>query len=318
MDGMEFTWRMVGTLVWPFVIVLALIVYREWITEKLLSARVKFGSVEGEVKVLNTKVDTVGRDVGLTLSEAPRPAPHGEVPESLVDLMPVVNRNRSEGIHEAFGLVRKALQNAYPQLLRVPPAQLAHTMQGLVDKGIMDADVALSVKHLYELLEMPEWNQDLVGDTRGYAFLMLAEGAIHGILRSTQAHRADAGSAQQGAVRERIRSAWHGTYNGSYPIELRIRRWQGLKFRGDMTYPESDNGINVSTVTDVQGEVEVETEDGAASVRWEEQGYLREGHRSIDFSGYYSATVKNGFMNGGWYQQDQLIARFKMEATDLP
>jgi hypothetical protein len=38
----------------------------------------------------------------------PRPSTGGEIPESLVDLMPVVNRSRSQGIHAAFGLVRKA------------------------------------------------------------------------------------------------------------------------------------------------------------------------------------------------------------------
>jgi hypothetical protein len=30
-DGMEFTWRMVGTLAWPIVVVVALIIYRKWI-----------------------------------------------------------------------------------------------------------------------------------------------------------------------------------------------------------------------------------------------------------------------------------------------
>jgi hypothetical protein len=38
---MEFTWRMVGTLIWPAAVLAGLIAYRPWITEKLESLRVK-------------------------------------------------------------------------------------------------------------------------------------------------------------------------------------------------------------------------------------------------------------------------------------
>ena len=66
---------------------------------------------------------------------------------------------------------------------------MPQAMQSLVDKREMEPNVAASVRQPQELLEMPEWNSDRVGDTRGYAFLMLAEGAIHEILRTAQ-HRA--------------------------------------------------------------------------------------------------------------------------------
>jgi hypothetical protein len=287
---------MVGTLACPIVVVVALIIYRKWITEKLGSLRLKAGSLEAEVRTLNQKVDTIGKDVALTLSEVPRPATDGRVPESLVDLMALVNRNRSEGIHAAFELVRKALKDAYPQLRRVPPAQLPEAMKALVDKGLMDADVEQSVRHLYELLEMPEWNQDQVGDTRGYAFLMLAEGAIHGILRSAHQRAVARSGEQPGATEAQISPAWRGTYNDSYRLEVRIRRWEDLGFSGDMAYPDSD------TVTSVRGRID-EAADGAGTrVIWTETGYSHKGRRDIDFRGSYSATVTGDLMDGGWYR----------------
>jgi hypothetical protein len=189
MDGMEFTWHMVGALIWPVVVLAGLIAYQPWITKRLETLRFKAAGIEGEVKVLNAKVDTIGLDISATLSEMPRPIARDEIPASLVDLIPVVNRNRSEGLHAAFELVVRALRGSYPQLGRVPLSQLKRAMDGLVDRREMEADVAASVRQLQELLEMPEWNADQVGDTRGYAFLMLAEGAIHEILRTAE-HRA--------------------------------------------------------------------------------------------------------------------------------
>jgi hypothetical protein len=202
---MEFTWRMVGTLIWPVVVVAGLIAYQPWITQKLESLRFKFGGFEGEVKVLNAKVDTIGRDMATSLAEMPQPTAKDEIPTSLVDLIPVVTRNRSEGLQAAFGYVLKALRNNYPQLRRVPPSQLSETMQSLVKEGEMEADVAASVRQLQELLEMPEWNADQVGDTRGYAFLMLAEGSIHEILRTAQHRAADANGGAPGRTAPAIR-----------------------------------------------------------------------------------------------------------------
>jgi hypothetical protein len=120
-------------------------VYRKWITETLSSLRLKVGTVEAE---LNTKVDTTGRDIASALSEMPQPIAEGEIPVSLVDLMPVVSKDRSDGMRAAFDLVHQALKENYPQLRRIPLSQLGQATQGLVDSGRLDADVALSVQQL--------------------------------------------------------------------------------------------------------------------------------------------------------------------------
>jgi hypothetical protein len=77
-SGMEFTWRMVGTLIWPVVVLAGLIVYQPWITKKLKSLRLKAGGFEAEVKVLNDKVDTIGRSMAITLSKMPDPVTGNE------------------------------------------------------------------------------------------------------------------------------------------------------------------------------------------------------------------------------------------------
>jgi hypothetical protein len=184
MSGMEFTWRMAATFVWPVVVLICLIIYREWFTTAVKTARFKLGPAEIE---LNTKVDSTGREIARTLSGMPVETPHDAIPTSLVDLMPMVAKDRGGGIYAAFDLVLRALIENYPQLRRVPPSKLTDAMQELVDRKLLEEDVKLSVQRLYELLQMPEWNKDAVGDTRGYAYLMLAEGAIHGILRSANA-----------------------------------------------------------------------------------------------------------------------------------
>jgi hypothetical protein len=307
MDSMEFTWRMATTLVWPLVVLIGLLLYRVWITTTFKSLRFKFGSVEAE---LNTKVDTTGRDIASTLAEMPElPAP-GVVPTSLVDLMPLVTRNRSEGIHAAFDLVQKALKDSYPQLRRVPPSQLTKATQSLVDSGLMDDDVAVSVKRLHELLQMPEWNKDSVGDTRGYAFLMLAEGAIHGILRGSKAHGDQQRSAPESGTSP-VRPSWRGIYNDSYPVELSIRSWDGGRFSGIMRYPDS------GTVTLINGRLDSAADQGGGvALSWEEQGYESRGRRAIDFDGSYQASVSGDTMTGGWHSSGRLVARFELSAFD--
>jgi hypothetical protein len=153
----------------------------------------------------------------------------------------------------AFDLVHQALKENYPQLRRVPRSQIPQALEGLVDSGLLDKDVALSVKQLYELLAMPEWNSDRAGDTRGYAFLMLAEGAIHGIIRSAQAHGASAERQLPGRFPEAVGASWRGTYNMDFPIELHILTWTGNDFTGEMVYPDG------STATSIHGKVEERT-----------------------------------------------------------
>jgi hypothetical protein len=307
-NGMEFTWHMVATLAWPAVVIVVLLVFRKWIIERLESLGITLGKLSVQLKTLNSKVDTVGHDISTTLSEnMPRPAEEG-IPESLVDLIATVSQNRMEGIRVAFEFVQRALKENYPQLRRVLPAQLPEALDRLVGKGEMEPDVALSVRQLYELLVMPEWQKDQAGDTRGYAFLMLAEGAIHGILRSAEAR--GAGTSEDSLARgfAAIRRSWHGTYDGRFPIDLYIGAWSGRSFSGTMTYPDGD------TTTEIAGTAE----DADSSVRltWQEVAYIREGRRRIDFTGSYAATVTADTMDGAWYQANRRVAGFTMTASD--
>jgi hypothetical protein len=306
--GMEFTWRMVATLAWPAVAIVAVLVFRKWITERVESLGVTFGKLSVQLKALNSKVDTVGHDISTTLSDnVPRPA-DGEIPGSLVDLIATVSRNRMEGIGAAFDIVHRALRVNYPQLRRVLPPQLPEAMDRLVDKGEMEPDVALSVKQLYELLVMPEWQQDQVGDTRGYAFLMLAEGAIHGILRSAQERGTEPSESSPANWPTVITRLWHGIYDNRFPIDLDIVTWSGTSFDGTMTYPDGD------TVTTISGTAEAV--DGSVQLAWKELAYVREGRRRIDFNGSYAATITDDTMDGSWYQANRLVARFTMTASD--
>lgn len=309
MGGMEFTWRMASTLAWPTALVIIVLVFRRWIVERLDSLAIKLGSVDVQLKTLDVKVNKVGEDLSVTLSEnMPRPASDdGEIPQSLVDLMATVNKNRMEGISAAFELVHQALKENYPQLRRIPRAQLPEAMQRLVDKGEMEADVAWSVQQLYELLMMPEWEHDETGDTRGYAFLMLAEGAIHGILRSADARDSEAGENPPTTASGPIMASWRGVYNNSYPIQLDITGWSDSRFEGTMTYPDGD------TITSIAGSTE--NADDGIRITWRELSVTRQGGRSIDLDGHYSATVEGGdTMHGAWYHAGRLVARFTMKA----
>ena len=310
MGGMEFTWRMVTTLAWPAVVIVAVLVFRKWITERLESLGVTLGQLSVQLKTLNTKVDTVGNDISMTLSEnVPRPAADGGIPESLVDLIATVSRNRMEGVRAAFDLVQQALKENYPQLSRVLPAQLPEAMDRLVGKGEMEPDVALSVRQLYELLVMPEWQKDQAGDTRGYAFLMLAEGAIHSILRSAQARSTEPDGDPLADGPAAVKRSWHGTYDSRFPIELDIGAWSGKSFGGTMTYPDWD------TATSITGTAEDGT-DGSVRLTWKELAYIREGSRRIDFNGSYTATITGDTMDGAWYQANRRVAPFTMTASD--
>ncbi|MFI6316679.1 hypothetical protein ACIBG8_04135 [Nonomuraea sp. NPDC050556] len=300
MGGMEFTWRMASTLAWPVVAIIVALVFRRWIIEKVSSVAVKAGPVDVELTLLDNKVDAVGQDISATLSDSsPLPEPDGAIPTSLVDLLSVVTENRDEGIRTAFHLVQQALKEHYPQLRGVPPQQLPNAMQRLVAKGEMEADLAWSVQQLYELLVMPEWKQDSSGDTRGYAFLMLAEGAIHGILRS----KAEPSSPVP------VETSWRGIYNDSYPIGLDITTRSDGRFDGTMTYPDDD------TATSVTGTIEAD--DDGIRINWKEHAYTRRGLRPINFNGTYSAVIRGDVMEGGWYQGNRHVADFTMTVSGV-
>jgi hypothetical protein len=188
-----------------------------------------------------------------------------------------------------------------PRGRRDSRGQLPKAMQDLVDKGEMEADVAASVRQLQELLDMPEWNSDQVGDTRGYAFLMLAEGAIHEILRTAR-HRA---AGTTGGTALPVSSSWHGTYDDRFPVELHILGWDGTQFTGTMTYP--DDG----TATSVSGQAVGQAGSASVSLSWQEQRYVLRGRRTIDFNGSYAATVTGGHMDADWRQRNQSAVDFR-------
>jgi hypothetical protein len=107
MGGMEFTWRMVATLAWPVVAIVAVFAYRKWVTERLESLGFSVGALKVQLKALNRKVDTVGENISITLADnMPRPAAGG-IPESLVDLMATVNKNRLRGTAITGGKLRE-------------------------------------------------------------------------------------------------------------------------------------------------------------------------------------------------------------------
>lgn len=231
------------------------------------------------------------------------PIGENEIPTTLVDLIPVMTRNRRDGLHAAFDLVVRAAKENYPALRRVRPSQLKQAMQGLVDHGQMEPDVAASVRQLQELLAMPEWNKDQVGDTRGYAFLMLAEGAIHEILRTAK-HR---GADENGV--ELIATLWRGTYDERYRIELRILDWDGAEFTGTITYPDE------GTITSVSGRANGVVHQDSVRLSWKENGYVEPGRRDIDFKGDYTAIVNGKQMDAEWHGR-QVGIEFTMNAIE--
>ena len=120
----------------------------------------------------------------------------------------------------------------------------------------MEPDVALSVRQLYELLVMPEWQKDQAGDTRGYAFLMLAEGAIHGILRSAETRGAETSEESLARGFAGINRSWHGIYDDRFPIELDVGNWSGSSFNGTMPYPDGNTTTKITgTAEDAKGRV---------------------------------------------------------------
>lgn len=154
---------------------------------------------------------------------------------------------------------------------------------------------------------MPEWQKDQKGDTRGYAFLMLAEGAIHGILRSAKARGVPAGREIPGSAPAGISPSWSGTYDGRFTIQLRIDSWSGQGFTGVMTYPDE------GTTTSVDGTAK----DEAAGVRltWDEDEYLVQGRRVIEFDGTYAADIRDRLMKSTCYRNNRRIADFTMTPT---
>lgn len=305
---------MATVLVWPAVALVVFVIYRRSITSSLTAAiegarlkRLKAGPGGIEVE-LDTTIGAAGRDVASALAKLPTSAEEdGQVPTSLVDLIGQVSQDPRAGMRTAFGLVRRALADAYPQLRSVDPDHLMEAMRRLARRGELSREVELAVGQLYELFEMSE-SRAAVDQAQGYDFLMLAEGAIHVILRSVQA-----GISRDGeeSARLPIRSRWRGQYNGDYPITLHILRWDGDEFSGEMSYPGS------GTVTRVTGSARTSARDGEpVLMTWKETAYADEGTRRIEFNGRYDATVSGQIMIGSWRYQNspRVVADFDMKA----
>jgi hypothetical protein len=316
MTGMQFASNLITVLAWPVVVLFVLIVYRRWITSTISSVtkgvklkRVKAGPVEVE---WDATIDAAGRDVGGALAQMPVPAGDGPVPTSLVDLIDPVNKNPRAGIRTAFSLVLRALELSYPQLAAVAPYRLQGAMQDQVRRGLLSAEVERAVSQLYQLLEISQSSTDVADQTHGYDFLMVAEGAIHTILRSVRTQASgDYNDARSASESTPIRPSWRGIYNNDFTIELRVTEWRANDFEGVMIYPDSN------TITRVTGRVEPGSRDRApVTVRWEETGCARQGTRTIDLNGHYQATVSDDTMTGQWYQGNRLVARFEMEAIE--
>jgi hypothetical protein len=313
MSGMQFASNMITVLAWPAVVLLLLIVYRRWITSTVSS--LTKGQRVRSVKIGPAEValasDEVGRDVAGALATMPVPVSDGPVLTTLVDLIDDVNDNPRAGMRRAFNLVRQALEEFYPQLASVPTRKLARAMQKLVRRDVLSAEVEWAVSQLYQLLEMSESGTGTADRSQGYGFLMLAEGAIHAIMRSAASKVGADRGAVTGSTPGRLRPSWQGVYDDRFRIRLRIEKWDRSQFYGVMRYPDS------GTITRVEGDIGTGSPDNEdVLVTWRETGYERESSQNIDFNGRYRATVSGDTMAGAWFQNDQPFARFKMTATE--
>jgi len=308
MNGMQFSSTLITALAWPLIILSVLIVYRGWITTNISSGKFKLGPVEFE---WFRKIDTAGQDVGDALKEMPPDSSSdGPVPTSLVDLIGDINNNSRIGIRKAFRLVRKALDNSYPEVASVTDDRLSDAMRDLVRRGVLHPEVQSAISQLQKLLDMSDSNGDMANRERGYLFLLLAEGAIHGILRSAKIHASELNNARLATGPAPISFSWRGLYDQRFIIELLIDKWiSSTEFEGEMNYPDSD------TVTSITGYIITKTPAiERTAITWQEKGYVR-GNRPIDFDGDYKATVSGNTMTGAWYKGDRRVAEFMFEAT---
>ncbi len=312
MNGMQFSSNIITVLAWPLVVILLLVVYRRLIVSSIITAakgrqikKFKVGPIEFE---WFSEISSVGQDVGKALKDMPPGSPEGEsTSTSLVDLIYDINNNPRSGIRKAFRLVRKTLDESYPELASESQDHLSDAMKELVRRNLLHEDVENAINQLQKLLTISNSDADMVDPARGYQFLLLAEGAIHGILRSAQIHADELNEYRLSMGLTPIRPVWQGWYNRDFIIELRIGKWiDGTEFVGEMSYPGS------GTVTSVTGNINKESAGGSAAVMWRERGYVNRGNRSIDLHGDYRATISDNIMVGKWYKGEQPIGEFEL------
>jgi hypothetical protein len=310
MSGMQFSSNVITVVAWPLVALLLLVVYRNWIVAGISTAigsrqikKFKVGPVEFE---WFSEISSAGQDVGTALTAMP--VDEQAVPTSLVDLIPDVNKNPRGGIRRAFRLVRRALDESYPGLATVPQGDLANVLDNLARRGVLHADVRDAIGQLQNLLDMSNSDVKMVDPARGYLFLLLAEGAIHGILRSAEIHASEIHGTSPAVRPLPAGSSWQGWYNRDFVIELRLDRWIGsTTFEGQMLYPGSE------TVTGVTGQViTTESVAGLTAIAWKEDGYITKGSRAVDLGGEYKATVSGNVVSGNWFKGEQRLGEFQL------
>ncbi len=294
---------------------IVLVLYRKWITATIssLAGRIKnfkAGPSGIEAELWESTVDATGRNIAGALSQVPEPASSKSIPTSLVDLIDDVNKDPRVGIRTAFYLVRRALNEFYPQLASVAPHKLPLVTKDLVREGALDPDVEWALTRLYQLMEVSDSNAEEVSRGHGYEFLMLAEGAIHGILRTAAPRDGTGDGSPPGRRSPPIQASWSGVYNDDYRIELRIENWRDGNFEGLMVYPGWGAGTNI-----VGSVANKATDDGSAIVTWQEVSTRFKGTHSPELNGRYQAEAFGNTMSGGWYSGDRLVARFALETV---
>jgi len=287
---------MVTALAWPVVVLLALVVLRQ-------PLRTLLGRLENvETPVVSAsfaKADEVAADISGALAGVPAPEPES-APSNMAHLMPLAATRPRDAIRAAFRQVRRALAARLPGLPS-SDTELTDALSDAVLDGRLPNEVAWAVTQLRELLDQYLSSSEPVSPGQAYQFLALAEGAIHAIARSVESAAPTSGGP--------LPPRWAGTYNDDYPIELMINSWQGGEFTATMIYPESD------TRTRAKGRV-VSAADTGLEIAWTEDGYIKQGRRTVSFEGTYRALVIGGTMTGSWNRAGgQRVANFRLTAS---
>jgi hypothetical protein len=311
MNGMQFSSSVITVLAWPLVILVFLLFYKTWITSNISTGKLKLGPVEFE---WFSEIGAVGQEVGDALDQMPLdPATAGPVPTSLVDLIADVNKNPRSGMRKAFRFVRRALDESYPGLASVTQDKLPAALGDLAHRGVLHPEVESAISQLNKLLDQP--NANAVADRgRGYLFLLLAEGAIHGILRSAEIHAGEISASQLAVEAPPVTSSWRGQYTrsrgsdkSSFDIELRISQWlNDTEFEGEMNYP------GTGTSTSVAGHLAASPESRDTAITWRETAYLDQGTRTVEFGGSYEAVISHNLMTGKWKKEGQEYGDLKL------
>lgn len=323
MGGMEFTWKMTSVLVWPLVVLVLGVAFRDAVARAVSTLvgglrRFRAAGVE-----LDFAMKNAWDEVTEVLAEVPGPPyGEGEVPSSLVDLYPAAAKSPRRGIRMAYEQVRRALESRFPELADTTQSDLASAMRRLVDHGAMNPEVEEAVNQVSRVVSLfTETGNTEDIERRSFEFIGLTEGAIHAILRSESPHgsKRPTSTGGQPVTLQSITGTWSGNYvssKGVTPIVFVASEVEGDGFHGEMRYPEDH-----LAQTRVTGQIVSNGEAGflgpasqvnGVNVKWRELGYIRTGQAHLEFDGIYSATVFEDEIVGEWMQGDRLVGMIKM------